>query len=161
MEYCREGTYFDVSSKKCEKCNLAKCVACQRNKDICTVCRGGKYMGTGGCQEDCRYNGYARIGSHQVRLAADRQIRPTFNTNTTRGIVEMFVDEDWVPVCAYGFSIKAAAVVCHQLGLGDPVKFSSVSKFVMRHPYEKIRKFNCTGTEYELGDCVTSMFSAS
>ena len=158
VEYCREGTFFSIDSTKCEKCNLDKCVACRDNKDVCTVCSGGKYLGQGGCRDDCRPDN-SRIGPDQLRLARYPLTALTFGTNNTRGIVETFVEGDWVPVCFYDFSIQAAVVVCRQLGLGDPVGVFRYTHYVLRHPVEKLPRYKCSGTEKKLSDCPTGMYT--
>ena len=115
-------------------------------------------MGRGGCRDDCR-PGNSRIGPDQLRLGRYPLTALTFGTNNTRGIVETFVEGDWVPVCFNDFSIQAAVVVCRQLGLGDPVGVFRYTQYVLRHPVEKLPRYNCSGTEEKLSDCPTGMYS--
>ena len=151
MKYCHEGTFYNIKSKKCEKCNLDKCVACYGNKDICTVCAGGKYWGLG-CLETCGPDMYERKGSDNLRLFSRL---PTVG-NFSRGIVEMFVNGMWLPVSSVNWNMQAAALACQELGYGDPIRFYTV--YMYNLGVTSMMRTNCSGTEGSLSKCSTSMY---
>jgi hypothetical protein len=153
VQYCREGTFFNAATKKCEECDLGKCDACYANKGVCTKCADGKYLNDGNCLEYCGGVGNARNGSEKLRLH-----RPvTSSWIPSRGVVEMYYKGHWLDICAAAWNIQSAAVVCRQLGYGNPVEFFHIPKYMLDVASQETLVTNCTGKEKTLEECVRSM----
>lgn len=87
--------------------------------------------------------------------------RWSFSPNASQGVVEMFVDGNWFPVCGYNWNLQAAAVACRDLGYGDPIKKYSWWYYQRHYAYEQLKKINCSGEEKALKDCPRSMYPCS
>ena len=154
-QYCREGTFFDKATNKCEKC-LGSCAACQKDKALCTLCPAGRYLYRQTCVDDCNIHlGKKRQGSEKLRLSRISSRLYAF----PRKIVKIFSkdSEHWLPVCGINWNIQTAAIVCHQLGYGDPVQFFTVSSNVVNVPANTIL-LNCTGKEETVDACKKRMY---
>ncbi|XP_028406851.1 uncharacterized protein LOC114529293 [Dendronephthya gigantea] len=153
VSYCPEGTFFKAG--RCEKCD-DECLACHQNKQNCIVCADGKYAFEGGnCYDDCHGVGYRRKGSPFVRLSPYPDwLRP--KSNASRGVVEMFVDDNWFPVCGINWDLRTAALACRDLGYGDPIKVYSWGYYLDSYmPIDHLKVLNCSGEEKTLRDCLT------
>ena len=158
VEYCHEGTFYHYKTKRCEKCDEI-CIACHTSKESCTVCSNGKYLFAGvACRKECAPNYYARIGSNDLRLIPDPYLSSLTEKNGTRGLVEIFMNNQWLPVCGANFHIQDAAIVCHQLGYGDPVDIFSRGRRLELGYMEELPQFNCTGTEKTVSECSTGWY---
>lgn len=158
MPFCAEGTFYDIKRKLCQKCNLQKCIACYGNEDVCTICPDDdNYVGVGGCRGSCDPDGYKRQGSDQLRLVPIPGTSILYG-NRSRGLVEMYVDDRWMPLCGFNWNIQTAAVVCHELGYGDPIRIFSLRRYVLSFNIGKIQKVNCSGTEKTISECTKSMY---
>lgn len=72
--------------------------------------------------------------------------------NATTGQVEMYVDGNWVTVCADGFDENDAQVVCRELGFGNS-KTLVPGAFGSKYYTNSILNLNCTGTEATVKEC--------
>ena len=59
-------------------------------------------------------------------------------------------------MCAIKWNIQTAAIVCHQLGYGNPVQIFTVSSYVVDSPVNTIL-LNCTGKEETVDACKKRM----
>ena len=114
----------------------------------------------GNCYDVCNGVGHPRKGSPNVRLAR----YPTmtrFPSNNSLGVVEMFVEDNWFPVCGTNWDLRAAAVACRDLGYGDPIKIFMGPSSLKGYTTNMIKKLNCTGKEETLIGCHQSMYLCS
>lgn len=143
IPYCPEGTYYDSSTKKCQQCS-AQCLACNGSKERCTDCRGNKtYLSGTNCVSKC-LKSYGKIGVAGIRLAG--------GMNTSSGRVEIHQNNGWMAVCGAFWDIKNAAVVCRQLGYGDPIRMYTRFSFLISVPIAQ-KSFHCTGLEQDFFKC--------
>ncbi|XP_028407122.1 antigen WC1.1-like [Dendronephthya gigantea] len=149
VSYCPEGTFFHKN--KCEKCE-STCLACYQNKQNCITCAHGRYVKAGNCLDKCENIGWPRVGSPSVRLVRYSSMTRS-PANASLGVVEMFVDGNWFPVCGINWDIRAAAVACRELGYGDPIKIISGPSSLNGYTRKLIKKLNCTGRENTLSKC--------
>ena len=78
------------------------------------------------------------------------------NENTTAGKVEMYVEGNWITVCAAGFGDNVAKVVCKELGYNYSRPLVP-GAFGRRYYSESVNDFNCTGKEATIANCSYSM----
>lgn len=78
------------------------------------------------------------------------------NENTTAGKVEMYVDGNWITVCATGFGAEEAKVVCRELGYPNS-RALVPGAFGRRYYSDSVHDFNCTGKEITIADCPYSL----
>ncbi|CAB4031277.1 deleted in malignant brain tumors 1 -like, partial [Paramuricea clavata] len=150
VEYCPEGTFYNELTKFCDPCD-SNCRACSAGKDHCTACPPGLFLsGIPGAQKITTC--LLRCSGEQHKILRDPGIRIN-RISYSIGRVELWQDREGrlTTVCPYNWVIKQAAVICRQLGYGDPVKAytqyydsnSSLGKFSIT--------VQCNGTE--LSEC--------
>ena len=66
---------------------------------------------------------FLNTGTSQIQEGSVR----LFGGNRTRGLVEMFYDGRWGPICSSGWGVSDARVVCAELGLNrnDATSYTS------------------------------------
>ncbi|XP_010135889.1 PREDICTED: scavenger receptor cysteine-rich domain-containing group B protein-like, partial [Buceros rhinoceros silvestris] len=69
------------------------------------------------------------------------------------GRVEVFFNKRWGTVCQHGWNLKAAAVVCRQLGCGAAVSAPGTSRFGWGEGPIWLDDVRCTGEETNLFSC--------
>ena len=127
------------------------CLACRERSEICTVCANGKYSYKAACLTKCLDKDYSVEGVGNLRLTKSFLYHVPYQ-NVSSGYIEIMVNKTWKGVCSRGFNMKAAAVVCHHLGYGDPVSF--FSRFLdYRLGMSEMIAFNCTGNEASFEQC--------
>jgi hypothetical protein len=67
-------------------------------------------------------------------------------------IIEVFDRDSWKGLCADSFDYNSAAVICRQLGLGQPIEFHS-SWELISVPDFWVNDLQCSGLEYSVFDC--------
>lgn len=89
---------------------------------------------------------------HLASLISVRISSGQTEDNATTGQVEMYVNENWVTVCADGFDENDAQVVCRELGFGNS-KTLVPGAFGSKYYTDSILNLNCTGTEATIKEC--------
>ena len=77
------------------------------------------------------------------------------NENTTAGKVEMYVDGNWITVCATAFRETVAKVVCKELGYNYS-RALVPGAFGRRYYSDSVNDVNCTGNERNIAKCLYS-----
>lgn len=95
---------------------------------------------------------YASTYVHLASLVSVRISSGQTEDNATTGQVEMYVNENWVTVCADGFDENDAQVVCRELGFGNS-KTLVPGAFGSKYYTDSILNLNCTGTEATIKEC--------
>ena len=72
-----------------------------------------------------------------------------------QGHVEVYHDNRWWQVCRYGWDIRDANVVCHQLGfqLARDTQLSYTESVTLSPETSILSDVECTGTESNLQEC--------
>ena len=69
------------------------------------------------------------------------------------GTVELYYDDQWGTVCDDGWDLKAAEVVCGELGLGPAKAALSNAHYGQGSGVIWLDDVKCTGTELTIRDC--------
>ncbi|XP_061299944.1 deleted in malignant brain tumors 1 protein-like [Pezoporus flaviventris] len=69
------------------------------------------------------------------------------------GRVEVFHEGQWGTVCGESWDLRAAAVVCRELGCGPALAASGAGRFGMRSGPVWLEGVNCSGMEAALASC--------
>ncbi|XP_058792586.1 lysyl oxidase homolog 3A isoform X2 [Phymastichus coffea] len=92
----------------------------------------------------------SRIGDSPRGGVALRLVAGSFR----QGRVELrFADSDWAAVCGDGWSLREAAVVCRQLGLGFAAQAYQSNVFGAARVPMAASGINCRGDERQLAEC--------
>ena len=75
------------------------------------------------------------------------------------GHVEVFLFGQWGTVCDYGWDLRDATVVCHQLGYVRAVEASWSASFGAGSGPSWYHSVRCIGTELSLTECPKDDFS--
>lgn len=69
------------------------------------------------------------------------------------GRVEVLQDGQWATVCSVGWDMRDAAVVCRELGCGEPINVRYVGHFGHGSGPVWLANLDCSGSESTLKNC--------
>ena len=67
--------------------------------------------------------------------------------------MEVYYNGEWSTVCANGWDLIDAQVVCRQLGYGQAINAKSGAFYGLGGSRNTFYNVNCVGTEFTIGDC--------
>ena len=92
---------------------------------------------------------------HYFRLI-DIAVRLVDGTTDYEGRVEVYHNGEWGTVCADGWDLDDARVVCRQLGYGQAISARSDAFYGQGSGRIWLDNINCDGTESTIEDCLHS-----
>ncbi|XP_065188629.1 proprotein convertase subtilisin/kexin type 5-like [Sycon ciliatum] len=146
---CEDGFHGDTTDGTCQPCN-EKCDGCFNGArdDICIRCNTTLDLVLDGtqCVSACP--------------AGKRPVRETYQKNLTnirlqgtQQVLQLYINSKWIPFCSSRgeWDRYAASVVCRQLGMGLPTRYSTslVHAFSQLH----VNFLRCLGTEANIFEC--------
>lgn len=153
---CPNG-YFTLlplsSSSFCMKCSTS-CATCFGTATNCTSCASPKLLlpsssslsSQGECRDSC-----------DLSVLPSSKIRLVGGMSPLEGVVEVYHNGRWGTICANGWSLLSATVVCRQLLLGTAVRARSSTHLIgglhnQSQPFW-LTNVTCGGTERSLAAC--------
>ncbi|XP_065188627.1 deleted in malignant brain tumors 1 protein-like [Sycon ciliatum] len=146
---CGNGFYGNTVSKRCLPC-AQSCKTCANggNSNVCTSCASQQFLKDGSCVASC----------------PDWEIRPTtrlLNSTATRlkGLIEVYYQGVWGPICRDKFTTVDANVVCRSLGLGRSLRSTyrsssyAGSNIPARSGDTMLDEVACIGNETDVRSC--------
>ncbi|XP_065188628.1 scavenger receptor cysteine-rich type 1 protein M160-like [Sycon ciliatum] len=146
---CGNGFYGNTVDNRCLPC-AQSCKNCANggNSNVCTSCASQQFLKDGSCVASC----------------PDWEIRPTtrlLNSTATRlkGLIEVYYQGQWGPICRARFGTLDANVVCRSLGLGRSLRSTyrsssyAGSNIPARSGDAMLSEVACIGNETDVRSC--------